>query len=324
MSLVQGIKKMAQGDVAGGLVHSFTGSIGNEIFEMARGNKSVGQGMAQIGTDVASAAVSFIPGIGPVAGAALKAGLSAANAAAQGGGAKDIALGAITGAASGVGGSLLGKAGSVVKESVSKVTSTLKIGNTIKNVSTGAANATANTADVAVKAAPAATTTTAVKAAPAATTSAASAGYKGTLPDLTARGASIRQAEGINPGQSEATSLKSKVGKVAGQVGVQGVLSVASAIMGAKQASAANEVAKQSLLFQQQTYKEQKAETEKNKAKLKEDAWSDYSSASLFGSNLYGSESNNTLFTNYHVNNGTGNQGNFSILSVVPKNTDLT
>jgi hypothetical protein len=304
MSLVQGIKKMAQGDVAGGLIHSFTGSIGNEVFEMARGNKSVGQGMAQIGTDVASAAVSFIPGIGPVAGAALKAGLSAANAAAQGGGAKDIALAGVTGAASNIGSGLLGKASGVIKEGASKVMSKLHIGG------------------------------------------AKVAGYTGTLPDLDAAAGNIKQSTlapvpGAEPPElrPKATltdaqqamvnsntkqSFKSKVGKVAGQVGVQGVLSIASAIAGAKQASAANEVAKQSLLFQKQTYKDQKAETEKNKAKLKEDAWSDYSSASLFGSNLYGSESNNTLFTNYHVNNGTGNQGNFSILSAVPKNTDLT
>jgi len=304
MSLVQGIKKMAQGDVAGGLIHSFTGSIGNEVFEMARGNKSVGQGMAQIGTDVASAAVSFIPGIGPVAGAALKAGLSAANAAAQGGGAKDIALGAITGAASNIGSGLLGKASGVIKEGASSVMSKLHIGG------------------------------------------AKGAGYTGTLPDLNAAAGNTKQlalapVPGAEPpalrpkaaltdaqqamvNSNTKQSFKSKVGKVAGQVGVQGVLSIASAIAGAKQANAANEVAKQSLLFQQQTYKDQKAETEKNKAKLKEDAWSDYSSASLFGSNLYGSESNNTLLTNYHVNNGTGNQGSFSILSAIPKNTDLT
>lgn len=298
------IGSFSRGDWGKGLTEMFTGGIGGSILDMARGNKSVGQGMAQIGTDVASAAVSFIPGVGPVAGAALKAGLSAGNAAIQGGGAKDIALAGATGAASNIGSGLLGKASGVIKEGASSVMSKLHIGG------------------------------------------AKGAGYTGTLPDLTAAAGNIKQSTlapvpGAEPpalrpkatltdaqqamvNSNTKQSFKSKVGKVAGQVGVQGVLSIASAIAGAKQANAANEVAKQSLLFQQQTYKDQKAETEKNKAKLKEDAWSDYSSASLFGSNLYGSESNSTLLTNYHVNNGTGNQGSFSILSAIPKNTDLT
>lgn len=123
-----------------------------------------------------------------------------------------------------------------------------------------------------------------------------------------------------------ANTAKTKAGKIVGQVGVQGALSIASGIAGAKQANAANEVSKQSLLFQQQTYKEQKAEVESNKAKLKADAWTDYSSTNLFGEQLYGSDSNNTLLTSYHTN-GTGNAGNFSLLSTrvnTTKTTDLT
>ena len=126
--------------------------------------------------------------------------------------------------------------------------------------------------------------------------------------------------------KAKAATGKAVVQKVAGQVGVQGALSIASGIAGAKQANAANEVSKQSLLFQQQTYKEQKAEVESNKAKLKADAWTDYSSTNLFGEQLYGSDSNNTLLTSYHTN-GTGNAGNFSLLSTrvnTTKTTDLT
>ena len=123
-----------------------------------------------------------------------------------------------------------------------------------------------------------------------------------------------------------ANTAKTKAGKIVGQVGVQGALSIASGVAGAKQANAANEVSKQSLLFQQQTYREQKADIESNKAKLKADAWTDYSSTNLFGEQLYGSDSNNTLLTNYHTN-GTGNAGNFSLLNTrvnTTKTTDLT
>ena len=134
-----------------------------------------------------------------------------------------------------------------------------------------------------------------------------------------------KAATGKTVVQSAATKLKTGAGKVAGQVGVQGALSIASGIAGAKQANAANEISRQSLLFQQQTYTEQKAEVEANKAKLKQEAWTDYSSSNLFGEQLYGSTSNNTLLTSYHTN-GTGNQGSFSILNYTAQSnkTDLT
>ena len=170
------IGSFAKGEWGKGLAGMFGGSIGETIFETARGNQTIGKAAAQIGTDVASAAISFVPGIGPVAGA-------------------------------------------------------------------------------------------------------------------------------------------------------QGALSIASMAMGAKQANAANEVSKQSLLFQKQTYNEQQAEIEKNKEQRRADALTDYNAASLFGSQLYGSESNNTLLTNYHTNNGTGNQGSFSLLNAsisTSKRTDLT
>ena len=306
MSLVQGIQKMAQGDVAGGLVQSFTGSIGTSILEAARGNKSIGQAAAQIGTDVASAAISFIPGIGPVAGAALKAGMSAGNAAIQGGSAADIAISGVMGGASSAAGSLLGKASSAIKESVSKV----KVGS--QGVPTGAAaNITTQSATDATAKAP----------------------VPSDAPEL--RPPALRPAANMTKTQIAGAKLikggktvaNSKAGKLVGQYGAQGALSIASMAMGAKQANAANEVSKQSLLFQKQTYNEQQAEIEKNKAQRRADALTDYNASSLFGSQLYGSESNNTLLTNYHTNNGTGNQGSFSLLNAsisTSKRTDLT
>lgn len=123
-----------------------------------------------------------------------------------------------------------------------------------------------------------------------------------------------------------ANTAKNRVGKVAGQDVIQGALSIASAVGAARQASAANKISEQSLLFQRQTYDEQKAEIESNKAKLKSDAWTDYQSAGLFGESLYGSDSNSTLLTSYHTN-GTGNAGNYSLIGsgiTTSKLTDLT
>ena len=123
-----------------------------------------------------------------------------------------------------------------------------------------------------------------------------------------------------------ANTAKNRAGKIAGQDVIQGALSIASTVGAARQASAANKVSEQSLLFQRQTYDEQKAEVESNKAKLKSDAWTDYQSASLFGESLYGSDSNSTLLTSYHTN-GTGNVGNFSLIGSsinTSRQTDLT
>lgn len=292
------IGSFSKGEWGRGLAEMFGGSIGSSIFDTAQGNKSVGQAAAQIGTDVASAAVSFIPGIGPVAGAALKAGLSAGNAAIQGGTARDIAIAGVAGGASDVAGSLLGKASSAIKEGVSKVKAN------IKGVPTGAA------ADIT-------------------TQSATNATVKAPVPNSTPelRPPALRPAAKLTKFQTAAAKVKSAAGKVSGQYAVQGALSVGSAIMGAKQANAANEVSKQSLLFQKQTYNEQQAEIEKNKEQRRADALTDYNAASLFGSQLYGSESNSTLLTNYHTNNGTGNQGSFSLLNAsisTSKRTDLT
>lgn len=108
-----------------------------------------------------------------------------------------------------------------------------------------------------------------------------------------------------------AGTFKANVGKVAGQVGVQGGLSLISAGMAAKQAKAANDISQQSLLFQQQSYNEQKAEKESFKSSMKQTAKTSYDSALLFGSTLQGSDANNTLLTSYD----TQSTGNYSILT---------
>ena len=249
------IGSFAQGDWGKGLAQMFGGSLGGNILETARGNMSGGQLAAKTGTDAATVAVNFIPGIGPVASAALQGAVQAGGTMAQGG--------------------------------------------TVKGVPTGAAANATNTQMAPVPS---------------------------SAPTLRPKADVSSKVTGMAGLKAKANTFKAKAGKVAGQVGVQGALSIASGIAGAKQANAANEVSRQSLLFQKQTYNEQQAEVEKNKAKLKQDAWSDYSSASLFGEQLYGSESNNTLLTNYHTN-GTGNAGNYSLIGsgiTTSKLTDLT
>lgn len=114
----------------------------------------------------------------------------------------------------------------------------------------------------------------------------------------------------------KAKAIGGKVLKAVGQYGVQGVLSLASAGMAAKSASEANKIQQQGLLFQQKTYKEQQAEKENTKAKLKQDALDAYNSANLFGDTLYGSESNNTLLTNT-----VEAQSDYSILSNYSRKT---
>lgn len=161
---------------------------------------------------------------------------------------------------------------------------------------------------------------------------AAKTGAPGTLPGNTIKysphslpvtGGTKLQMIGVKL-RAKASNIKTNAGKITGQDVIQGALSVGSGIMGAKQANAANEVSKQSLLFQKQTYNEQQAEIEKNKAQRKADALADYNAASLFGSQLYGSDSNNTLLTSYH--NPNANTGSFSILNYRTQNTqtDLT
>lgn len=266
---------------------------------------------AGIATDLASIAVSFIPGVGPVAGAALQAGIQGGSAAIQGQGlTESIKAGATGAAGSLIGGAAGSAAAKGMAAAAAKVTS--KIGSKGGGSVTGAAAPAAS-------AAPAAPTPAPVPTADIDMTGALRP--KAQISIQERAGAALNTVKNSKVGQAVA-----KAGKGSGQYVAQGALSIASAAAGMAQANAANEVSKQSLLFQKQTYNEQKAEVEKNKAKLKEEAWSDYSSASLFGSQLYGSESNNTLLTSYHTN-GTGNQGNYSIIGsgiTTAKKTDLT
>ena len=118
------------------------------------------------------------------------------------------------------------------------------------------------------------------------------------------------------------SAIKNNAREILTQGILQGGLSLITAGMGAKTAKEANEVSRQSLLFQQQTYREQKAEQDKKEAQLKEDAWSAYSSANSFGESLYGNGTNSLLFTKDYKTNPTGN---FSILSGnTAKLTDYT
>lgn len=129
-------------------------------------------------------------------------------------------------------------------------------------------------------------------------------------------------------GQGVKTAVNSKPGqavlKGAGQYGVQGALSLLSMGQAAKQANAANAIQQQSLLFQKQTYNEQMAEKESYKAGMKQTASTAYESARLFGSNLQGSDANNTLLTSYSTS-GNGAIGDYSILTYSSSRTrDIT
>lgn len=247
-------------------------------------------------------------------GALWGAGINAAMSALQGNSAGDVLADAGKGAA-------VGAATGGIAKGVSIGVS--KAGSLIKGAKAAKAGTETGTkaAEVTTTAAPTGQTV-AQAPTPGTAETTANVGGKPTLrPKASLKGQPVSvQLKGA------ANTVKTKAGKVAGQVGVQGALSIASGVAGAKQAKAANEVSKQSLLFQQQTYADQKAETESTKAKLKQDAWADYSSASLFGEQLYGSASNNTLLTSYHTN-GTGNVGNYSLINssvTTSKLTDLT
>ena len=106
--------------------------------------------------------------------------------------------------------------------------------------------------------------------------------------------------------QKIGTGIKNNAGKVGGQVAVQGLLSLASAGMAAKSAKEANKVSQQSLLFQQQTYREQRADQQRKESQLKSDAWNAYQSANILGEKLYNQGTNSLLFTKDFKTNPTG------------------
>ena len=289
---------------------------------------------AGLATDLASVAVSFIPGVGTAAAMALQAGVQAGGAALQGGSTGDIikagaagAAGAGAGAAIGkFGGSLLSKASTGLKNTVSKV----KMGNT-GQMTGAAANITNTTADAAIDSATQnvtkTTTTAPVPDGPAPTLRPRAGGdvLKGQPIGVRLKSAGLTVAAGAKDIGTKVAN--SKVGKAAGQYGVQGALSVGTTVAGIKQGNAANRVAEQSLLFQKQTYTEQTAKEEKTKAQLKEDAWTSYTSSQLFGEDLYVNSSSNSNLLTSPTSNGTGNAGNYSLLSTsigVSRKTDLT
>ena len=143
-------------------------------------------------------------------------------------------------------------------------------------------------------------------------------GYKGTLPSVGGMSPKPQFVESsvVNAtnasGNKVITGLKNVGKAVAMQGGVQGALSLISAIGSVKTASQANKIQQQSLLFQQQTYNEQKEKQDAKEARLKSEAWNAYSSASIFGENLYKQGTNSQLFTTDYKENPTGN---YSILS---------
>ena len=180
----------------------------------------------------------------------------------------------------------------------------------------------------------------------------ANAGVKGTLPDLKAIGQQMSaKATGKTvtagtkagtqvasnttkvalkgkiaplPGTNTATvATKSSVGetakKIAGQVGVQGLLAIGTTVAGAAQAQDANEASRQGLLLQQKTYDEQRAA----RSQLKNDAFSAYQSASAFGETLFGENSQGNLLTSYT----SASDSNYSIFKsgvTTRKSSDLT
>ena len=331
--------------------------------------------------------------IGMGVGAALSAGISAAQGGSVGDILKSAGIGGVTGAAtagvgSAVGGSAAGLIGSGLSKAGGAISGAANTGSLLSKIGTGLATAGSKMVDYgATHGVKAALSGNATGGAATSSTStlapvpgSAAKGYLGELPDLTktavkapvqgtanvanATGAPILRPKAviapsqtsaatsagapvlrpkavIAPSQtsaapsqtsaatSAATSAKptllSKIGpgvkKAVGQVGVQGALSLISAGMAAKQARVANAAQEQSLLFQKQTYNEAKAKEESRKAQLKTDAWNAYESANQFGATLFGSDSNNTLLTN-----GTGNAGDYSILTVglSSRKTDLT
>jgi hypothetical protein len=299
---------------------------------------------AGLATDLASVAVSFIPGVGTAAAMALQAGVQAGGAALQGGSAGDIAkagamgaAGAGAGAAIGkFGGSLLSKASTGLKNTVSKV----KMSNTGQMTGAAADITTTQVTDTAVEQTLAQKIGAAKQPVPGQVqapgveqTLAQKIGAKAPGPvkfGIPKQGAETAANTAVKQSGIKAFGAKvanSKVGKAVGQHGIQEVLAAGSMVAGAKQASAANKVSQQSLLFQKQTYAEQTAKEEKSKAQLKEDAWTSYTSSQLFGESLYADSPSSTNLLTSYTSNGTGNAGNYSLLSTsikVSKSTDIT
>ena len=314
------IGSFAQGDWKRGLISMLPA--GGNIHDLATGRTTVGELSKQAAVEGSIALATW--GVGSALGAAAS-GLAKAAQAGVAAGTKAGAVGAkiASGAAK-----ALGKASSLISPGRAKVGGPTGAAAPVSGAAAPVPGASSGSLASKIGAQAPGNTKLGIP-------NEAMVGTPGTLPGNTIKYSipqAAKQASSNILGRAgsalrgAANTAKNKVGKITGQDVIQGALSVASAVGAAKQASAANKVSEQSLLFQKQTYNEQKAEVESNKAKLKSDAWTDYQSASLFGESLYGSDSNSTLLTSYYTN-GTGNAGNFSLIGSsinTSRQTDLT
>lgn len=295
------IGSFAQGDWIGGLSRMFGGSLGGHIVDTARGNQSIGEMFGNMGKQVAIEAPIAIAtmGVGAAAGAAASGFAKAAQAGAQVGKAATI-------------GTKIASGASKVLQGVSNIMG----GGSLLNIGKNSGNLTGAAADIAEDAGTKAAATT-VNGQLAPPSLRPKADTIAPVPSV----ASATSPPALRPKASTGSNFKSNVGKIAGQFGVQGALSLLSAGMAAKQAKASNNMAQQSLQFQKQTYNEQLAEKENYKTSMKESAGRAYESSLLFGSTLRDSDSNSAILTSYD----TGTAGDYSILTYSSsKNRDKT
>lgn len=294
------IGSFAQGDWIKGLSQMFGGSLGGHIADTARGNQSVGEMFGNMGKQVAIEAPIAIAtmGVGAAAGAAASGLAKAAQAGAQVGKAATI-------------GTKIASGASKVLQGVSNIMG----GGSLLNIGKNSGKLTGAAADIAEDAGTKAVTTT-VNGQISPPELRPKADILAPVPST----ATTAEAA-LRPKASTGSNFKSNVGKIAGQFGVQGALSLLSAGMAAKQAKASNNMAQQSLQFQKQTYNEQLAEKENYKTSMKESAGRAYESSLLFGSTLRDSDSNSAILTSYD----TGTAGDYSILTYSSsKNRDKT
>lgn len=284
------IGSFAQGDWIKGLSQMFGGTLGEHIVDTARGNQSVGEMFGNMGKQAAIEAPIALAtmGIGAVVSKAATGLAKVAQAGVEAGKAATIGTKVASGA-------------SKVLQGVSNIMG----GGSLLNIGKNSGNLTGAAADVAGDAGTKAVSTT-VNGQLAPPALRPKADILAPVPST----ATTAEAA-LRPKASIGSNIKSNIGKVAGQYGVQGALSLLSAGMAAKQAKASNNMAQQSLQFQKQTYNEQMAEKENYKASMKKSAQTAYESSLLFGSTLHDSDANSALLTSY----STGSTGDYSILT---------
>lgn len=327
------IGKFAQGDWAGGLAGMFGAGT---ILDAARGDATVGDVLKEKGIEAATTVATA--GIGAAAGA----GASALAKAAQAGASMSktalvgtkIAAGAgkvLTGVSKLAGGGSLLNKGTATGQGANLSTEGVK--GVLPDLDAAMTNLkpTGSLADKIGAKLPGQSTTTAtgipgnnIQYTNTALPTGQGPSYSATFgkTTLTAPGAGVTSSQ-ATVGSKIAGAIKNNKGVIA-QYGIQGALSLASGIQASKQARAANAVSQQGLLFQQQTYAEQKAEKEKYKTGMKEAATTAYESTQLFGAKLQEGTPSSNLLTSYAAN---GSTGDFSLLSsgiTTSKKSDLT